>query len=176
MNDLPSNGVRMTKPPPGKGTIALHVLVFALVGGWLAYGVFDSWYWQSVEQNWKSTDGTIATAYVRRAVSRRPSWETGWSYSYSVNGQKYEAESTALNHAYLVYVFPSRQRAEGKEYSRPAGSFVTVYYDPADPQHSVLDFPLDSSEMWPIELVMLGLSALSMSVAVFGAYALVKSR
>ncbi|GGA00826.1 DUF3592 domain-containing protein [Dyella caseinilytica] len=175
MSDLPSSEAQVTKQPVRKGVIALYMLVFAIGGGWLGYGVFDGWHWQNVEQHWASTDGTIETAYVHEAMSRHVNWETGWTYSYSVNGQKYEAKSTALNNAYFVHMFSSRQRAEADEYTRPVGSSVSVYYDPAEPKHSVLDFPPDSSQVWPLELFTLSLSALCIGVAILGAFALVKA-
>ena len=38
-------------------------------------------------------------------------------------------------------MFPSKQQAEDDEATRPVESIVSVYYDPAVPQHSVLDLP-----------------------------------
>ncbi|WP_422662162.1 DUF3592 domain-containing protein [Paraburkholderia madseniana] len=78
---------------------------------------------------------------------------------------EYEAKSTALNNAYFVHMFSSRQRAEVDEYTRPVGSPVSVYYDPTEPQKSVLDFPLDSSQVWPLESLTLSLSAPSIGTA-----------
>jgi hypothetical protein len=145
--------------------------VLALGGGWLGYGVFDRWSWESDQQNWVSTDETIETAYVHRAMGRHVNWETGWTYSYSVDGKKYEAKSTALSNAYLSHMFPSEQQAEYDEVTRQVGSTVSVYYDPAAPQHSVLDFPQDSL----FDILTLSLAAACIGVAIWGAFVLMKA-
>jgi hypothetical protein len=93
------------------------------------------------------------------------------TYSYLVNGKKYEAKSTALNNAYFVHMFLSEQRAEVDEGTRPVGSAVSDYYDPALPQQSMLDFPQDSLP----DILTLGLSAMCIGVATLGAFALVKT-
>ena len=171
MADLQSRDARVKARPARKGTVVLQMIVFAICGGWLAYGVFDRWHWQDVEQNWASTGGTIETAYLHEAMSRHPAWETGWTYSYTVDGQKYEAKSTALSNAYFVHMFQSKLRASYDEVSRPVGSNVSVYYDPAIPQNSVLDLATDSSLDW----IPLSLSALCIGVAVLGAFTLAKT-
>jgi Protein of unknown function (DUF3592) len=170
MSDLPSSDARAKARPMSKGIVLLNMLVLAIGGGWLGYGVFDRWHWENVEQNWTSTDGTIETAYIHQAISRHVNWETGWTYSYLVNGRKYEANSTALSNAYFVHMFGSKQQAEYDETTRPVGSPVSVYYDPAVPQHSVLDFPPDSL----LDILTLSLSAMCIGVAILCAFALVK--
>lgn len=172
VTDLSSSDAQVRVQPLRKGIFALNLLVFLVGGGWLGYGVFDRWHWENIQQNWASTDGTIEAAYVHRAMGRHVNWETGWTYSYSVNGRKYEAESTALSNAYFVHMFPSERRAEDDEETRPVGSSVSVYYDPAVPQHSVLDFPQDSL----LDILTLSLSAMCLGVAILGAFALVKTR
>ncbi|WP_233853531.1 DUF3592 domain-containing protein [Paraburkholderia sp. HD33-4] len=170
MNALPPSERRVTARPALKRAV-LQSLFLAAGGVWLAYGVFDGWHWQNVEKNWASTDGIIETAYVRRAMSRHVNWETGWTYSYSVDGRKYEAESTALSNAYFVHMFGSETQAEGDEYTRPVRSAVTVYYDPVEPQRSVLDLATDSSLEW----LTLSLAAMCMAPAIYGAFALHKA-
>jgi hypothetical protein len=168
--NLSSSGAQVKVQPLRKGIVALNLLALLVGGGWLGYGVFDRWHWENIQQNWASTEGTIETAYVHRAMGRHVNWETGWTYSYSVNGRKYEAKSTALSNAYFVHMFPSKHRAEADEETRAVGSTVWVYYDPAVPQHSVLDFPQDSL----LDILTLSLSAMSIGGAILGAFTLVK--
>lgn len=171
MNGSPSSERRVAARP-GTNAIFLQTLIFAACGVWLGYGVFDGWHWQNTEKNWASTDGTIETAYVHEAMGRHVNWETGWTYWYSVNGRRYEAESTALSNAYFVHMFGSESQAEGDEYTRPVGSTVSVYYDPVEPQRSVLDLAKYSSLDW----LTLSIAAMCMAIAIFGAFALLKVR
>lgn len=171
MTELSSNDAQAKAQPFRKGIVVLNMLVCFVGGGWLGYGVFDRWHWESVQENWASTDGTIETAYVHPAMGRHVDWETGWTYSYSVNGRKYEAKSTALSNAYFVHTFASEQRAEDDEETRPIGTTVPVYYDPSLPQLSVLDFPEDSL----FDILTLSLSAMSIGVAILGAFALLET-
>jgi hypothetical protein len=169
VNNSQTSERRVTARPGIKGAF-LQTLLIAAGGVWLGYGVFDGWHWQNVEKNWASTDGTIEAAYVHEAMGRHINWETGWTYSYSVNGRKYEAKSTALSNAYFVHMFGSGSQAEGDEYTRPVGSTVSVYYDPLEPQRSVLDLATDSSLEW----LTLSLAGLCMAPAIYGAFALLK--
>jgi hypothetical protein len=172
MNGLPSRGARATPKPVRKRLIAFYVLAFAAAGGWMGYGVLDGWHWQDVEHNWESTGGTIEAAYVHEILShRRIRWETGWIYSYSVNGRKYDAESNALNRAYSAHLFISERQAEHDKETRPIGSRVPVHYDPAAPQRSVLDPATDS----PLDWFALGLSGISICAAILSAAMLVKT-
>jgi hypothetical protein len=171
LTELSSSNVRVKAQLLRKGIVALNTLVFFVGGVWLGYGVVDRWYWENAQQNWASTDGIIETTYVHRAFSRHVNWETGWTYSYILNGQKYVARSTALNNAYFVHMFSSERRAEDDEEMRPVGSTVSVYYDPALPQHSVLDLPQDSL----FDILTLILSAMSIGVAILSGIALVKA-
>lgn len=171
MTELSSSNVRVKAQPPRKGVFALNALVFLVGGAWLGYGVLDRWYWENAQQNWASTDGIIETTFVHQAVSRHVNWETGWTYSYIVNGQKYEARSTALSNAYFVHMFSSEQQAKVDEGTRPVGSAVSVYYDPALPQHSVLDLPQDSL----FDILTLSLSAMSIGLGGLSALVLVKT-
>lgn len=171
MAELSSSGAQAKAQPVRKGIVVVNMLGSLVSGGWLGYGVFDRWHWEAVQENWTSTDGTIETAYVHEAMRRHVTWETGWTYSYSVNGRKYEGKSTALSNAYLVHMFASEQRAEDDEETRPVGSTVPVYYDPLLPQHSVLDFPADSL----FDILTLSLSAMSIGVGILSAFALVKT-
>jgi hypothetical protein len=171
VNDLPSSERRVTAQPVSKGILVLQMLVILAGGVWLAYGVFDGWRWQNVERNWASADGTIVTAYDHEAMGRHVNWETGWIYSYSVNGRTYEAKSTALSDAYFVHVFASESQAIGDENSRPAGSIVSVYYDPVEPQRSVLDPATDSSLDW----LLLSVSGICIAAGIFGMFLLAKA-
>ncbi len=172
MNDLPPRRTRTIPKRVSKGVIAFYTLAFAVGGGWMGYGVLDGWRWQDVEQNWESTGGTIEAAYVHEILShRRIRWETGWIYSYSVNGRKYDAESNALNHAYSAHLFVSERQAEADKETRPIGSSVPVYYDPASPQRSVLDPATDSFLDW----FALGLSGVSICAAILSAIQLAKT-
>jgi hypothetical protein len=169
--DLLSTPAQTAKRRRPKSLVLLQLLALLLAGGWLGYDVFARWHWEYVEQNWISTNGTIETAFIRRASGRHINWETGWTYSYSVDGQTYEANSTALRHAYFVHMFSSKARAEFNTATRPPGSMVPVYYDPRAPQHSVLDLPQDSL----FDILTLGLAASLTGLSIWGMFMLAKT-
>jgi hypothetical protein len=58
--------------------------------------------------------------------------------------------NTVLSHAYFVHKFQSRRRGEYGADTRPPGTSVTVYYDPATLRRSVLDRAEDSPTGWLI--------------------------
>jgi Protein of unknown function (DUF3592) len=171
VTDSPSSAAGVRTKPVSKWVIALSMLAYAAIGVWQTYSVVDGWHWLQVEENWASTDGTIETAFHQRTWGRHVNYETGWTYSYSVNGVEYQAQSTALSNAYFVRMRASEQDAEAEAETRPIGGIVTVYYDPAVPQHSVLDLAEDG----PLNWTPLIFSAICFGLALLYASALIKA-
>jgi hypothetical protein len=172
MSDLPSRTPQETRKLTSTMVFVLSLLIMAVVAARLGYGVLDSWRWEDRQGSWASTYGLIEAASVQERVGRRVSWETSWTYSYSVNGKSYQARSNALAHAYVEHRYGTEQEAQGNILTRPVGSTVAVLYDPAAPKLSVLDPAKHDALDW----LSLGLSGLSWIVVILGAYWLLTHR
>lgn len=84
------------------------------------------------------TEGTVLRATISEHLRRRqrPSrWSVARVYGYAVDGRTYEGERSA----FATVLYDDRQAAERDLERLPVGSAIEVFYDPADPQQSVLD-------------------------------------
>jgi hypothetical protein len=117
------------------------------------------------EQSWATTEATIIEQATRVEARSANAWRPVWTYTYFVGSKLFTARSSdmALGDGTLHY--RSKERAEVAASSRPIGAKVIVFYDPADPQHSVLDRlnPKESSEtaMWRLIVIFVGFLSLS---------------
>lgn len=83
-------------------------------------------------------EGTVLRATITEHLRRRrrpSSWSVDRAYSYSVAGRTYEGDRSA----FATSLYDDRQAAERDLERLPVGSAIEVFYDPADPQQSVLD-------------------------------------
>jgi hypothetical protein len=116
-------------------TIFLFVWGLGLVvwGGFQASRAMDS-------RRWPSTRGTVIRSYVHEAKTHGQETKTTAFYPrviyhYSVLGDRYTADRIAFGGV------PSGSRAGAKKVvdRYPAGTTVTVYYDPNKPSLAVLE-------------------------------------
>ena len=85
-------------------------------------------------QDWPSTGGLVLVSEVRDEGG-----ETGWRanvvYRYEVGGRVYQNSRIAVAVEYGVHSFQAQERLAARF---PAGSQVTVYYDPQNPADAAL--------------------------------------
>ena len=114
--------------------------VLFILLGLVGYGVIQ-WAAGRIDATakWPSVTGRIVTSEVDRGMSRTGrTWRYGdianIRYAYTVNGQRYECEQLRM--------FPMLHSSDGTPSELvaryPAGTSVTVYYDPANPGDALL--------------------------------------
>ena len=114
------------------GMIAFNMVALSMMKGW------DS-------KSWSSTNGTIVSSKVKTITTRSTSTSTTprkkrtryfpeIHYKYQVDGKEYSGDR-------LAFGFSNRPKEESKNIVEryPAGAHVPVYYDPDNPEESVLE-------------------------------------
>ncbi|WP_081765233.1 DUF3592 domain-containing protein [Robbsia andropogonis] len=114
-------------------------------------------------QNWQSTEAVVKSYNVVSEGGGRGStvwWTPVWTYTYEVNNVSYSARSNSINGAYVAKGYDSKVLAEEGGALRPNGSGVVAYYNPNNPEESVLDRRLDKpSPDFGLSLLMFLLAA-----------------
>ncbi len=90
---------------------------------------------------WPSTPGTVTTSHAARhdRMGRSGSYETAHiSYEYTVAGKKYKSTRFSFDNLEKLATTDAQLQSVLERY--PKGKELTVYYDPQDPQSSIL-FP-----------------------------------
>lgn len=125
--DINANPILGRLRPFGKALlfaflVAVSIAVFGVLLGEYRYAV--------ASESWPSTQGEVLSSAVRR--SGRTRW-AAVRYSYRVGGKE-------MVGARVRYVAPVALEWASTTVSRyPAGTPVTVYYDPEQPRESVLE-------------------------------------
>jgi len=139
------------------GTIGMVVaggmailLVFMGCAG--IYLIFHTRQLATAELDWSTVDATIEASDLHSSTSKggRVAWSPFWTYSYAIGGQHYRNKSTALPSGSDLHWYSDKKSAEEEAASRAIGQSVIAYYDPADPQRSVLDRRTLGSDEWPL--------------------------
>ena len=109
-------------------------------GCYLGYGQLSASELARQELSWPATEAVITSNRVVAQTSRQEptQWSAQWMYSYSVNGQVYQASTTAAAQRPVEW-FGTRDAALQEAARRPPGYRLPSYYDPAAPQRAVLD-------------------------------------
>ncbi len=111
-------------------------LVVAMVMGWLQIQEIDD------SRTWPSVPGTIVASGIStstdtnrgRPGSHATEYDVGLRYDYVVDGMPYTGNRIAIRGT--SYSSPSSAQRELQRY--PVGQTVNVYYNPQDPEQSVL--------------------------------------
>jgi hypothetical protein len=100
--------------------------------------------WQKEAESFSQTQGTVASSQVLTSHGRKGSTHyRAWiDYSYSVNGRAYQShryryDSDPENHQAIVDLVAAH----------PAGSPITIYYDPNHPVDAVLSPGVDARDV-----------------------------
>jgi len=116
------------------------ILVVALLG-YTGAAVGSKLYFLATEWTWPQTEATISSIHTISKPLKYGNqlWAPSWTYTYSVDGRSYSAESTHISHGYDVNWYQDEPVAESDGLLRPVGSTVHAFYDPGNPSRSVLD-------------------------------------
>ena len=152
-----------------RGCFLIFVAVFFSV--WYAFlFVLNDTYQEAEQANHRPT--VMGTILESRVQVRTSSSDTGTEfdpvirYQYRVQGQQY------VNNTWQkIGNSPTRREAQEIVQRYPQGTRTTVYYDPADPQNSVL-VPGNTSEtswvLWLFTYVPVGVFVLALIVSETG--------
>lgn len=121
--------------------VSLIVLVLTFFGGLVLYNVINIWHFETVEQTWPSANATIVSGSAVSNFNRHGNkiWTPSWTYSYTIDGRSYSANNASMPGAYDAHWYLQEELADRAISARPNGSTVVTYYDPGQPQESVLD-------------------------------------
>ena len=150
----PAADPRKTLSPVTRILLTGIMLVFLFIAGCMGYLGIKTFLLERAQQTWPTVEATIVSAGVSAQAEsptsedRQVSWSPVWSYSYTVDGKPYRAQSNGIPGGFDAHWFVSRQEALNSSLSRPVGSAVRAYYDPAYPQLSVLDRRTPRSTDW----------------------------
>lgn len=113
-------------------------------------------------QAWTSTQGTVVTSEVRSFTEwkdgvQRTLYTPGIVYRFTVNGREYTSDRYSLG---AETGWNRSGFAEKKVEEYPAGSAVTIYYNPKAPAESVLDRRLSGG--WIIWVLAFGMLVLAL--------------
>jgi hypothetical protein len=146
----PAADPRKTLSPVTRLLLTGIMLVFLLIAGCMGYLGLKTFLLERAQQAWPTVEATIVSAQTQSSTSedKQVSWSPVWSYSYTVDGKPYRAQSTDIPGGFDAHWYDSRREALNNGLSRPVGSAVSAYYDPANPQRSVLDRRTPRSTDW----------------------------
>lgn len=132
---------------------ALHFKFTAIVGCFpvgflsLVFALFSwfSWIKHNKYVDWHSVQGTIVFSGVAKRIEVRPGLHSYVSgkyvqtieYAYRVNGKEYSNDKFRLRGEFTVALTKEGAREAHLKYK--VNSPITVYYDPLNPENSVLE-------------------------------------
>ena len=117
-------------------------LIFTALGAFLLYKADQSRKKAGASQGWPSTQGQIVDARVDRSMHTDSDGDTDYSYTprveytYEYGGVNYRNNKVAFG---LAQGYNSQAKAQEVISRYPVGSEVPVYYDPSNPEDSVLE-------------------------------------
>ena len=128
-----------TQTSKGKGCLSsiFSMGIFLLVGLGLTY-----WGWNILQDarasaSWPTAEGVVTRSEVTRSTDSDggDSYSPEITYTYTVNNEQLANKTIKFGEN----SYSSRKKAEGIANSYPVGKNVTVYYDPQQPEKSVLE-------------------------------------
>ena len=150
-----------------RGCFLIFVAVFFSVWYALLFVLNDTYQEAEQAKQWPTVAGTILESRVQSRTSSSDSgteFDPVIRYQYRVQGQQY------VNNTWQkIGNSPTRREAQEIVQRYPQGTRTTVYYDPADPQNSVL-VPGNTSEtnwvFWLFTYVPVGIFVLALIVSI----------
>src|ERR1700743_938150 len=147
--------------------IGIAYFCFAMAGSVLAVGsvVFFRLKTDHDEASWPSIEAVVTDVQLVSSVGRHSAvlWSPIWTYTYTLGGRPYVTRSTEFSLPSATDKYRSKDAAMNAAISQPAGSIVTTYYDPENPQRSVLTLPEWAPIDWAITAYWLTAIAFSIS-------------
>lgn len=154
------------------GAIVLGA-IFVLVGGFaLALGVNDYRDGEATK-SWPSTTAMVLSSEIhedtdttRNANGRsrtRTTYRTEVRYEYTIDGSTYQGDQIKTGD-----YSGSQGRANDTVNRYPAGANMTVYYDPVDPGHAVLERGADRTGVYLFGGIGAGFAVIGLAALAFG--------
>lgn len=128
-------------------------LLFLGLGIFLIYRNQQSKKKAQLSQNWPVTKGQITDSHVNRSVdtdsegSTSTTYAASVAYTYDVGGQVYNGRNIAFG---FNPSYSNQSKAQATVARYPAGSAVSVYYDPNNPADAVLERQVSGSNVMMI--------------------------
>ncbi len=117
---------------------------FFLIGLALVFVGYQTYRKSDESMSWPTTMGTVKTSEVRRTIGANNEFHSYIEYEYSVLGSDYVSHTVTFSE--LMGMQDTRKSVARNAVNKfPAGSSVTVYYDPQNAQKSVLQRGGDST-------------------------------
>jgi hypothetical protein len=153
----------------GTFTIIITTLPFLILALVFFYIALRGRRASSITKRWPTTTGRVLHSQVEyRRSHRSGSYYPAVLYEYQVMGQRYQ--STTLSPG-LEYGLSFRGRVQARVDKYPAGSMVTVYYNPDNPAQAVLEHSATGNRImgWIAVLILVTLACtLVMTLGAFG--------
>ena len=137
-----------------KVLIGLLIVVF-LMGGAGLWAGYSRWSLGSASMSWASIDGTVTSSLVNRSrairrnsSSRETDYYARVSYRFVVEGKSYTGDQVRFDDPPGGTGEGGKQEAEEFVERFSTGSKVSVYYDPEDPESSVLIQGTTGTGVW----------------------------
>ena len=118
--------------------------VFFLIGLGIVLSGVRTYTRSNQISNWLTTAGTIKISEVRRSGGTKIEFHDHIVYEYTVLGTTYTSNTVTVANL-MGITDKGSPEAQAKVKKFPAGSSVTVYYNPEDPHRSVIQKGGDSS-------------------------------
>ena len=119
-----------------------------------------------LSQSWPTVPGKVQSSEIERRVTGLPAvlWKLALSYGYEVSGNWYQGDAVQFGPKYVS----SKELIFAHAEKYPAGTAVTVHYDPDDPATSVLEISDEMAQQnsWQIWLCFLSPVVISIIAAI----------
>ncbi len=179
-NDEESVQDKPTGPAVNSGCLYLLFVPLSVValafGGWFIYlagNVVSSCMHGHASRNWPTVDGKVIDSSVESSVefgshgTIHTSYRPLIKYEYAVSGVPCSGD----NWAFYTLWSTDKEWAASIVQKYPAGSRVTVYYDPANPGESVLEPGIRwQTELWPAGMCLLYVFVVCVAFRIFYIY------
>ncbi|MDG9924616.1 MULTISPECIES: DUF3592 domain-containing protein [unclassified Pseudomonas] len=118
--------------------LSLKNLLYALVFGVMMYFAIQQALEMGDSREWPTVEGVITESHITRTTEQRSSvryeYEVRVQYSYNVDGVGYTSDRLRIRRT--RYSWETNAQRELAEY--PVGQRVRVYYNPKEPERSLL--------------------------------------
>ena len=123
------------------------VIVASLIFGYVCYGNYR---YSQQAKHWPSVTGTVTASAVVREGGRLGGLRPDIHYRFTLNGQVYQGDRLTFGGDHSYYL--SDPAPFVAQY--PVGKEVDIYYDPKDPNNSLL-FPQLNSPLFNLGLALI---------------------
>jgi hypothetical protein len=119
-------------------TVILPIVILGGIGYYIYRRGQQGGAYRQAALTWPATSGTVLMSTVQtKRTGRSRSTYPVVVYQYAVNGRNYQGQRIKAGEQFLSIRVAGEAQATASRY--PAGSTVTVYYNPSNPAESALE-------------------------------------